>query len=263
MSIDTCRTTSCAAPSSRSRISAFVGSGADRSGALTPAGQSLADSIADDFRDFTSTGLEQNQAEARAADGSRFGVLLNGEAIGEVDWRLSGEHNVRNGLAAIAAARHAGVPVAHAIEALCTFENVKRRMELRGEVRGIRLYDDFAHHPTAIETTLAGLRRQVGDSRIIAILEPRSNTMRMGIHKDSLPASLADADRVMVFSPAALDWDAESVFARLGNKATVFDNTRAIVDTLRAEARPGDQLLVMSNGGFEGIHERILEALEA
>ena len=190
-------------------------------------------------------------------------MLLNGEAIGEVDWRLSGEHNVRNGLAAIAAARHAGVPVAHAIEALCTFENVKRRMELRGEVRGIRLYDDFAHHPTAIETTLAGLRRQVGDSRIIAILEPRSNTMRMGIHKDSLPASLADADRVIVFSPAALDWDAESVFARLGNKATVFDNTRAIVDTLRAEARPGDQLLVMSNGGFEGIHERILEALEA
>ena len=201
------------------------------------------------------------QAEPVEADGSHFRVLLNGEAVGEVRWDLTGDHNLRNGLAAIAAARHAGVPVSHCIDGLSAFRNVKRRMELRGEINGIRLYDDFAHHPTAIETTLAGLRRQVGEQRIIAVLEPRSNTMRMGIHKDSLPASLASADRVMVFSPPSLDWDAEAVFASLGEKATVFDTTEAIVDTLKREALPGDQLLVMSNGGFEGIHQRILEAL--
>lgn len=201
------------------------------------------------------------QAEPVEADGSHFRVLLDGEAVGEVRWDLTGDHNLRNGLAAIAAARHAGVPVSHCIDGLSAFRNVKRRMELRGEINGIRLYDDFAHHPTAIETTLAGLRRQVGEQRIIAVLEPRSNTMRMGIHKDSLPASLASADRVMVFSPPSLDWDAEAVFASLGEKATVFDTTEAIVDTLKREALPGDQLLVMSNGGFEGIHQRILEAL--
>jgi UDP-N-acetylmuramate: L-alanyl-gamma-D-glutamyl-meso-diaminopimelate ligase len=201
------------------------------------------------------------QAKPVEADGSHFRVLLNGEPVGEVRWGLTGDHNLRNGLAAIAAARHAGVPVTHCLDGLSTFRNVKRRMELRGEVNGIRLYDDFAHHPTAIETTLAGLRRQVGEQRIIAVLEPRSNTMRMGIHKQSLPASLAIADRVMIFSAPSLDWDAETVFASLGDKATVFDTTEAIVDTLKTEAQPGDQLLVMSNGGFEGIHQRILEAL--
>jgi UDP-N-acetylmuramate: L-alanyl-gamma-D-glutamyl-meso-diaminopimelate ligase len=201
------------------------------------------------------------QADPVEPDGSHFRILLNGEAVGEVRWELTGDHNLRNGLAAIAAARHAGVPVSHCLDGLSAFRNVKRRMELRGEVNGIRLYDDFAHHPTAIETTLAGLRRQVGEQRIIAVLEPRSNTMRMGIHKASLPASLDGADRVMVFSPPSLDWDAEAVFASLGEKATVFDTTQAIVETLKNEVRPGDQLLVMSNGGFEGIHQRILEAL--
>ena len=202
------------------------------------------------------------QAEALEADGSRFRVLLNGEPAGDVSWSLTGQHNVRNGLAAIAAARHAGVPVVHCIEALGAFENVKRRMELRGEINGIRIYDDFAHHPTAIATTLEGLRRQVDERRIIAVLEPRSNTMRMGIHKASLPASLQAADRVMVFSPPSLGWDAQAVFASLGDKATVFETTQAIVDALGREARPGDQVLVMSNGGFEGIHQRILEALQ-
>ncbi len=201
------------------------------------------------------------QAELLEADGSRFRVTINNEEAGVVAWQLTGDHNVRNGLAAIAAARHAGVPASVAIEALGKFENVKRRMELRGEVDGIRLYDDFAHHPTAIETTLAGLRKQVGDARIIAVLEPRSNTMRMGIHADSLPASLQQADRVLVYSPASLEWDAEGVFRPLGNKADVCSESETIVDLLKQEATAGDTILVMSNGGFENIHQRILDAL--
>jgi UDP-N-acetylmuramate: L-alanyl-gamma-D-glutamyl-meso-diaminopimelate ligase len=201
------------------------------------------------------------QAELLEADGSRFRVTINNEEAGVVAWQLTGDHNVRNGLAAIAAARHAGVPASVAIEALGKFENVKRRMELRGEVDGIRLYDDFAHHPTAIETTLAGLRKQVREARIIAVLEPRSNTMRMGIHADSLPASLHQADRVLVYSPASLEWDAEGVFRPLGNKADICSESETIVDLLKQEATAGDTILVMSNGGFENIHQRILDAL--
>ncbi len=201
------------------------------------------------------------QAELLEADGSRFRVTINNKIAGVVAWQLTGDHNARNGLAAIAAARHAGVPASVAIEALGKFENVKRRMELRGEVDGIRLYDDFAHHPTAIETTLAGLRKQVGDARIIAVLEPRSNTMRMGIHADSLPASLHQADRVLVYSPASLEWDAEGVFRPLGNKADICSESETIVDLLKQEATAGDTILVMSNGGFENIHQRILDAL--
>ncbi len=201
------------------------------------------------------------QAELLEADGSRFRVTINNKIAGVVAWQLTGDHNVRNGLAAIAAARHAGVPASVAIEALGKFENVKRRMELRGEVDGIRLYDDFAHHPTAIETTLAGLRKQVREARIIAVLEPRSNTMRMGIHADSLPASLQQADRVLVYSPASLEWDAERVFRPLGNKAAICSESETIVDLLKQEATAGDTILVMSNGGFENIHQRILDAL--
>lgn len=203
------------------------------------------------------------QAELREADGSRFKVVLDGASRGEVDWTLSGEHNVRNALASIAAARHAGVPAGIAIEALSKFENVRRRMELRGEIDGIRLYDDFAHHPTAIATTLQGLRRQSGERRIIAILEPRSNTMRMGIHADSLPASLEAADQVLVYSPASLEWDAAAVFAGTQAKASIYDSTQKIVERVAADARSGDTILVMSNGGFEGIHQRILDALKA
>ncbi|OOZ46049.1 UDP-N-acetylmuramate:L-alanyl-gamma-D-glutamyl-meso-diaminopimelate ligase [Solemya velum gill symbiont] len=201
------------------------------------------------------------QAELLEADGSRFHVSIDGTEVGIVDWDLTGDHNVRNALASIAAARHAGVPASVAVEALGKFENVKRRMELRGEVDGIRLYDDFAHHPTAIETTLTGLRKQVGDSRIIAVLEPRSNTMRMGIHAESLPASLQQADRALVYSPASLEWDAESVFRPLGEKAEVCSESEKIVDLLKQEAKAGDTILVMSNGGFENIHQRILDAL--
>lgn len=202
------------------------------------------------------------QAADAKADGSAFDVICEGRKAGRLAWSLTGEHNMNNALSALAAARHAGVPVHAGIEALAEFRNVKRRMELRGEVDGIRLFDDFAHHPTAIETTLAGLRNQVGDRRIIAILEPRSNTMRMGIHADTLPASLDQADHVLLYAPPSLGWDAQGVMAPLGEKCRVLDSTEAIIEHLAGEARAGDTLLVMSNGGFDGIHERILDRLE-
>ena len=200
-------------------------------------------------------------AELIEADGSRFRVLLRGETQGEVVWGQTGRHNVANALAVMAAARHAGVPPAIGIAALGRFAGVKRRMELRGEVAGVRVYDDFAHHPTAIATTLEGLRRRVGGARILAVLEPRSNTMRLGVHNAELAASLADADLVCVHAPADLGWDPAAVFAPLGDKARVFDEVEAIVARVAAEAGPGDQVLVMSNGGFQGIHQRLLDAL--
>jgi len=196
--------------------------------------------------------------------GDSFDVWLDGELEGRVSWQLNGLHNIANALAAIAAARHAGVPASVAIEAMSSFRNVRRRMELRGEVAGVRVFDDFAHHPTAIETTLHGLRAQVGpNKRILVVLEPRSNTMRMGVHASRLPESLRQADQVLVFSPKTLQWDALSVFAPLGAKARVFDEVEAIVSALGQTVREGDQLLVMSNGGFEGIHQRLLDRLQA
>lgn len=195
-------------------------------------------------------------------DGSQFEVLLDGVILGSVKWSSHGKHNVSNALAAIAAARHAGVPVEHAIAALTEFKGIKRRMELRGEVNGIRVYDDFAHHPTAIETTLKGLRANVADKKIIAILEPRSNTMRLGIHKDSLALSLATADQVILFQPEGLDWDMQGVLDALGNKAKLFGNIDELVASVTNKATSGDQLLVMSNGSFGGIHEKLLAALK-
>jgi len=199
----------------------------------------------------------------KVVDGSAFDVICEGVNQGRVSWGLTGEHNVNNALAALAAARHAGVPVGEGIEALASFENVKRRMELRGNVDGVKVYDDFAHHPTAIETTLAGLRGHVGDSRIIAVLEPRSNTMRLGIHAETLPRSLEQADEVILYSADDLEWDAGRVMAPLGDKCSVVNDTDAIVTVLRERARPGDSILVMSNGGFENIHQRIMDALES
>ena len=196
-----------------------------------------------------------------SGDGSRFTVVCEGREIGDVHWCQTGLHNVANALAALAAARHAGVPPDVGVTALSSFQGVKRRMELRGEANGVRVYDDFAHHPTAIRTTLHGLRRQVGDARIVAILEPRSNTMRLGVHKDQLPEALAEADRVVVYAPASLGWDAAAVFARMGETAVVHARTEDIVRQVVAVARAGDHVLVMSNGGFEGIHQRLLEAL--
>jgi len=189
-----------------------------------------------------------------------FDVFFDGALQGRVKWGLIGEHNRLNALASIAAARHAGVPAATAIDALSRFENVKRRMEARGAVHGITVYDDFAHHPTAITTTVEGLRAKVGRARILAVLEPRSNTMKLGVMKAALPASLAAADQVYCYG-ANLGWDAAEALAPLGTKARVFDDLDTLVSQLVADARPGDHVLMMSNGGFGGIHARLLDAL--
>ena len=201
------------------------------------------------------------QAGPQSADG-RFTVSFNGKPQGEVKWDLLGAHNQElNALAAIAAARHAGVPVAHAIAALAEFRNVKRRLETRGTVNGITVYDDFAHHPTAINTTLAGLRGKVGDARILAVLEPRSNTMKLGVMKDALAGSLADADRVYCYG-AGLGWDPAAALAPLGDKAEIHGDIGELVAAIAAAAQPGDHVLIMSNGGFGGIHEKLISRLE-
>jgi len=202
-------------------------------------------------------------ADLLEPDGSRFRVLLGGEEVGEVVWDQTGRHNVSNALAVLAAARHAGVPAVQGIASLGRFEGVKRRMELRGEERGIRVYDDFAHHPTAIASTLEGLRRRVNGERILAVLEPRSNTMRLGIHNAELARSLEAADRVYVFAAEDLGWDAAPVFGPLGDRAEIIDRVEEIVSRVVAEGRAGDHVLVMSNGGFQGIHQKLLDALAA
>ena len=189
-----------------------------------------------------------------------FKVFFEGAPLGCVHWDLLGEHNRSNALAALAAARHAGVPVAKGIEALAEFRNVRRRLELRGTVKGVAVYDDFAHHPTAIETTIAGLRSKVGNARILAVLEPRSNTMKMGVMKDALPRSLAAADLVFCYTEG-LGWDAAKVLAPLGAKLVCAGELGKLVDSVAEAARPGDQVLVMSNGGFGGIHAKLLARL--
>jgi UDP-N-acetylmuramate: L-alanyl-gamma-D-glutamyl-meso-diaminopimelate ligase len=189
-------------------------------------------------------------------------ISCNGEEVGNISWQLSGTHNRNNALAALLAARHAGVPLSHGLAALTRFHNVKRRLELRGTVNGVSVYDDFAHHPTAIETTLAGLRGRVGAARILAVLEPRSNTMKLGAMKDALPGSLRDADRVFCYA-AQLGWDAAAALAPLGEKAQVSNDLADLVRDIVSAARPGDHILVMSNGGFGGIHQKLLDALQA
>jgi UDP-N-acetylmuramate: L-alanyl-gamma-D-glutamyl-meso-diaminopimelate ligase len=187
-------------------------------------------------------------------------VSLKGKVQGKLQWDLMGEHNRMNALAALAAARHAGVPVAQGLAALAEFKNVKRRMEVRGTVNGITVYDDFAHHPTAIDTTVAGLRRKVGKARILAVLEPRSNTMKLGVMKDALPGSLKDADLTFCYA-GNLGWDARGALAPLGDKAVVKDDLNELIESIAAVAKSGDQILVMSNGGFGGIHEKLLKRL--
>ncbi len=195
-------------------------------------------------------------------DDASGSLILSGSGgeIGSTAWELTGDHNRANACAALLAARHVGVPLDKGLAALSRFENVKRRMEVRGAVRGVTVYDDFAHHPTAIATTVAGLRRKVGTERILAVLEPRSNTMKLGAMKSALPGSLIEADAVFCYG-ANLGWDAAEALAPLGAKAVVEDDLDKLVGRIVAEARSGDHVLVMSNGGFGGIHGKILERL--
>jgi UDP-N-acetylmuramate: L-alanyl-gamma-D-glutamyl-meso-diaminopimelate ligase len=197
-----------------------------------------------------------------AADGSCFEVLLDGHTVATVNWAQLGDHNVQNALVAIAAARHAGVPVTQATEALGGFGGVKRRLEVRGMVNGATVYDDFAHHPTAIATTLQGLRRRVGDARILLVLEPRSNTMRMGVHRETLAASLQGADLVWMYEPEGLAWSLQTVAQTAGLPVRISHSVKKIVTEILSEARAGDHVLVMSNGGFGGIHEELLARRE-
>ena len=202
-------------------------------------------------------------ADWSVAEGSTENEVVvrhQGKEIGRRCLPLSGRHNRANALAAIAAARHVGITPDVALDALTRFEGVKRRLELRGTCNGIAVYDDFAHHPTAITLTIEGMRRQVGDARILAVLEPRSNTMKLGVMKDQLPASLTQADEVFCYG-AQLGWDAAGALAPLGEKARVMDDLGEMVAAIVAEARPGDHILVMSNGGFGGIHQKLLDAL--
>jgi UDP-N-acetylmuramate: L-alanyl-gamma-D-glutamyl-meso-diaminopimelate ligase len=189
-------------------------------------------------------------------------VIRQGETeIGAISWQLAGNHNRNNALAALLAARHAGVPLAQGLEALTRFENVRRRLEVRGNVNGVTVYDDFAHHPTAIATTLEGLRGRVGaQRRILAVLEPRSNTMKLGTMKAALPGSLVAADLVFCYG-ANLGWDAAAALHPLGDKAQVSNDLDELVRSITAATHPGDQILVMSNGGFGGIHDKLLTAL--
>ena len=198
---------------------------------------------------------------ADAGDFSHFEVLEAGRAQGSVAWGLIGAHNVENALAALAAARHAGVAVPRAIEALAAFRGIARRMQLRGEAGGVRVYDDFAHHPTAIATTIEGLRRRVGSARILAVLEPRSNTMRMGVHRHTLAPALAGADEVWLYTPPDLGWDAQAALAALGGRAHASADVDALASALARAAHAGDHVLVMSNGGFGGLHGKLLAQL--
>ncbi|MDO6566643.1 UDP-N-acetylmuramate:L-alanyl-gamma-D-glutamyl-meso-diaminopimelate ligase [Alteromonas sp. 1_MG-2023] len=206
-------------------------------------------------------------AELINKDGSQFNVLFNNDVVGEVKWELLGQHNVDNALMAIAAAHHAGVTLNDAVEALSSFKNVKRRMEVKGTVtleaegKPVTVYDDFAHHPTAIATTIDGLRKKIGNARILAVLEPRSNTMKMGVHKNTLAQSWQAADAVYVYEPQGLDWSLKEAAANSPAPTTVFNDVENIVKVLQSEVRPGDHILIMSNGGFEGIHDRVLRVL--
>jgi UDP-N-acetylmuramate: L-alanyl-gamma-D-glutamyl-meso-diaminopimelate ligase len=214
---------------------------------------------------FSQSGGARVQWSARVpanADFSQFEVLKDGHSLGELKWQQLGAHNVDNALAAIAAARHAGVPVERSIDALKRFKGVARRMQLRGESDGVKVYDDFAHHPTAIATTIDGLRRRVGRERIVAVLEPRSNTMELGVHQHTLGASLAGADEVWLYAPANVGWNVRDSVAALGARAHVSEDMDALVSSLTRTLKRGDHALIMSNGGFGGLHSRLLDGLK-
>lgn len=214
------------------------------------------------------TSLEANEKAALSAelisiDGSHFKVLENGNVVGEVKWNMTGQHSVANALATIAAAQHVGVALEQACEALSNFGGVKRRMELLGTVNGIEVYDDFAHHPTAIDTTLDGARKRLGERRLWAIIEPRSNTMRIGSHKDGLAHSARLADEVIWYQPEGLDWDLQPVIEAASNHAQVSRSLDEIIERIVNEAGEGDAVVIMSNGGFGGLHQKLMSALKA
>ena len=201
-------------------------------------------------------------AEQLSADGSHFEVLEHGVVKGEVQWSMTGQHSVANALATIAAAQHVGVSIEQACQALSNFGGVKRRMELLGTVHGIEVYDDFAHHPTAIETTLDGARKRLGERKLWAIIEPRSNTMRMGSHKEGLAQSARLADEVIWYQPEGLDWDLQPVVDAATNHAQVSRSLDEIINRIVNEAGEGDAVVIMSNGGFGGLHQKLLNALK-
>jgi UDP-N-acetylmuramate: L-alanyl-gamma-D-glutamyl-meso-diaminopimelate ligase len=220
----------------------------------------------DTFGVARSAGAGHTDWSAHIAPGSaasRFEVYFQGRAVALVEWPLLGEHNVMNALAAIAAAGHAGVDPVLAAAALGLFTGVKRRMEVRGVVNGVTVYDDFAHHPTAIETTLRGLRARVGAARIVAVVEARSNTMKLGVHREQLAPALETADRTWFLNSPDMGWDLPAAVAALGSRASFAPSVDALAEGLAQDSRSGDQILVMSNGGFGGLHEKLLAALRA
>jgi len=209
----------------------------------------------------TSIGGDGNwRAELQKADGSQFDVHFSGQNQGTVEWDLTGRHNVYNALSAIAAARHIGILAQDAIAALHTFQNVKRRMEVIVRQQGLTVYDDFAHHPTAIQTTLDGLRKQVGDEKILAIVEPRSNTMRLGIHTQSLAESLEEADQAIIYQPENLGWDLSQLL-QFGKNIRILNDIDDIIDRIKAESGNVCHVLLMSNGSFGGIYQRLKNEL--
>jgi UDP-N-acetylmuramate: L-alanyl-gamma-D-glutamyl-meso-diaminopimelate ligase len=213
------------------------------------------------FSRIACAGARWTTQAADSSDYSEFRVLEDGALRATVRWSMFGAHNAENALAAIASAHHAGVAVDQAAAALGAFQGVKRRMELLGRVRDVCVYDDFAHHPSAITTTIDGLRRRVGEARIVAVLEPRSNTMRMGVHRDTLARSLSGADAVWLYEPVDLGWKIADATRSLGNRARIVSDLGALVTELVAFLRAGDHVIIMSNGGFGGLHRRLLDAL--
>ena len=194
-------------------------------------------------------------------DYSAFTIMEGNRSVADVQWQMLGRHNAENALAAVLAARHAGVSVETAVSALKEFGGVRRRLEVRGVVGGITVYDDFAHHPTAIEVTIDALRRRIGSSRLVAVLEPRSNTMKLGTHRDAMARSLERADRVWLYQGPNVTWDVAGSVAGLGERAAVSKDLDQLVATLGATLSAGDHVLIMSNGGFGGIHKKLLERL--
>jgi UDP-N-acetylmuramate: L-alanyl-gamma-D-glutamyl-meso-diaminopimelate ligase len=212
---------------------------------------------------FGLAGTDWSAHIAAGSAASRFAVNFQGKTLAEVNWPLLGEHNVMNALAAIAAARHVGVEPERAAGSLNLFRGVKRRMEIRGVVNEVTVYDDFAHHPTAIETTVRGLRARVAGARIVAVLEPRSNTMKLGVHREQLAPALELADRAWFLNSPDMGWDLPGAVGAMGDRARFAASVDALVSGLAEDSRPGDHILVMSNGGFGGLHDKLLAALRA